>query len=124
MKLLTVDDSAVMRRIIADGAAVAGFDVLEAANGEAALDILSREAAEVAVILLDWNMPGLNGLETLKRIKADPRTAEIPVMMVTTESDRKSIVRAVQAGAANYLAKPFAAEDLITKIMQTVGEGT
>jgi two-component system, chemotaxis family, chemotaxis protein CheY len=124
MKLLTVDDSAMMRKIIADAAAVTGFDVLEAENGDRALALLKAEAKDIAIILLDWNMPGMNGLELLRKIKSDKKTAKIPVMMVTTESERANVVQAIQAGAANYLAKPFAQEDLITKIMQTIGAGS
>jgi len=124
MKLLTVDDSAMMRKIVADAAAVTGFDVLEAENGDEALKILDAEAKDIAIVLLDWNMPGMNGLEVLKKIKSNKRIAKIPVMMVTTESERANILKAIQAGAANYLAKPFAMEDLITKIMQTVGAGS
>ena len=78
---------------------------------------------DVVLLLSDINMPGMNGLEVLKEIRADSRYGKVPVMMVTTESERANIVKAVQAGADNYLAKPFASEDLVTRILQTLGEG-
>ena len=120
MKLLTVDDSAMMRKIIADASEVLGFEALEAENGEKALEILEAEWQDISLVLLDWNMPVMNGLDVLKKIKADRRMAGIPVMMVTTESERKNIIKAIQEGASSYLSKPFVPEDLITKIMQSV----
>lgn len=119
MKLLTVDDSAMVRKIIANAGATMGLDVLEAENGEQALKVLKKEWADISLILLDWNMPGMNGLDVLKKIKANERFAGIPVMMVTTESERECVLLAIQEGAANYLSKPFAIEDLIAKIMKT-----
>lgn len=121
MKLLTVDDSAMVRKIISDAAAVIGFEALEAATGEEAMQILQKEGNNVSLVLLDWNMPGMNGLEVLQKIKADPVINKIPVMMVTTESERKNIIKAIQQGASNYLSKPFAPEDLITKMMNSLG---
>jgi len=123
MKLLTVDDSAMMRKIIADASEVIGFEALEAENGEQALKLLETEWKNISLILLDWNMPGMNGLEVLKELKKDSRFSAIPVMMVTTESERIRVVQAIQLGAANYLSKPFVPEDLITKIMQSLGMG-
>jgi two-component system chemotaxis response regulator CheY len=123
MKILSVDDSSTMRRIIAGAAGVMGIETLGAANGAEALKILEAESAHISVILLDINMPGMSGLELLKKIKADPRWAAIPVMMVTSESERQNVIEAIQAGASSYLAKPFAPEDLIKKIAQSLGHG-
>ncbi len=123
MKLLTVDDSAMMRRIISDAGEAIGFEAVGAANGADALAVLEKRYQEINLVLLDWNMPGISGLDVLRRIKAHPQWSGIPVMMVTTESERRNILKAIQEGAANYLTKPFATEDLITKILQTTGQG-
>jgi len=124
MKLLCADDSLTIRRIISDAAETVGMETYAVEDGEKALGILRTHADEIAVILLDWNMPGLNGLEVLQRIKATPGWRDIPVMMVTTESERTSILAAIKSGANNYLTKPFSSEDLIMKIMQCLGQGS
>ena len=123
MKVLSVDDSVMIRRVIKNAVDVLGFDFLEAGDGQEALDILEKEYADVGLVLLDWNMPVLTGIETLKRIKADSRYAKIPVVMVTTEVERGKVVEAISAGARQYIMKPFSHEDLMTKIMQTLGMG-
>jgi len=123
MKLLTVDDSAMMRKIIADAGEVIGFEAVGAASGMEALEVLEQQGGEISLILLDWNMPGMTGIELLRKIKADERWKNIPTMMVTTDSEREKIVEAIQVGATNYLAKPFAPEDLIAKMMQSIGQG-
>jgi two-component system chemotaxis response regulator CheY len=122
-KVLSVDDSGVMRKIIGRTVDVLGYGFLEAANGLEALDVLAKNHQEVALIILDVNMPEMDGFEFLDKIKANPAYQPIPVMMLTTESDRPKIIRAIQAGAANYLCKPFQQEDLITKVAECLGEG-
>lgn len=123
-KVLSVDDSRMMRAIIKGAAESLGFDVLEAGNGEEAFQVLeANDAADISLILLDVNMPGMNGFEVLEKLKADNRYMEIPVMMVTTESERANIVRAIKAGAANYVCKPFTPEELVTKIAESMGQG-
>ncbi|NCC50995.1 MAG: response regulator [Spartobacteria bacterium] len=123
MKMLTVDDSAMMRKIIADAGEVIGFECMGAGTGEEALSLLEQQEHKFDLILLDWNMPGMSGIEVLRKLKADERWKDIPVMMVTTDSEREKIIEAIQVGATNYLAKPFAPEDLISKMMQSVGQG-
>lgn len=123
MKLLTIDDSRTIRRVISDIGNTLGYDVLEAENGKVALEVLTESGPEVGLILLDWNMPGMNGLEVLKTVKADPRWKHIPVMMVTTEGEKDYIVQSIQAGAAHYLTKPFTQEDMAARIMETLGMG-
>lgn len=122
-KILSVDDSTVIRRIIAGTVEVLGYATLEASDGEEALGILKENHKEIILVLLDWNMPGMNGFELLKKIKADERYSGIPVMMVTTESERENIIRAIQAGAKHYLTKPFTQQDLAARIMECLGMG-
>ena len=121
MKILSVDDSTVVRKIIRSAIGVLGHDFAEAEDGEEALSLLETEYSDIGLILLDWNMPGLNGYEVLLILKEDERYKDIPVMMVTTESEKSNIVSAVRAGAINYLTKPFSNEDLLTKIMECTG---
>ncbi len=121
MKILSIDDSGIIRKIIKSSVGVLGYDFIEAEDGEEALKLLSDEYNEIGLILLDWNMPGLDGYELLKILKSDDRYKEIPVMMVTTESEKSNIIRAIKAGAINYLTKPFSNEDLLTKIMECLG---
>lgn len=123
MKILTVDDSMTIRRIIAGAASVMGFETIGAPDAAEALKVLETEGANLSLVLLDINMPGISGLDLLKIIKADSRWKAIPVMMVTSETERASVITAIQAGATSYLAKPFAPEDLIKKIMQSIGQG-
>jgi len=123
MKLLTIDDSRMIRRVICDVAATIGFETIEAESGGRGLQAMKAETEAIELVLLDWNMPGMNGLEVLKEIKADQDLQHIPVMMVTTEGERKNIVAAIQAGAVNYLTKPFTQEDLAAKIYEILGMG-
>jgi two-component system chemotaxis response regulator CheY len=121
MKILSVDDSAIMRKIIRGAVDMLGLEFLEAENGQIALDILNRDYLDIGLVLLDWNMPVKDGYETLVAIKTDPRLKHIPVMMVTTEGERTNVIRAIQAGAQHYLMKPFTQEDLLKRIMECIG---
>jgi two-component system chemotaxis response regulator CheY len=122
-KVLSVDDSGVMRRIIGRTVDVLGYGFLEAANGLEALDVIAKNGDDIALIILDVNMPEMDGFELLRRLKADPKYKHIPVMMLTTESERSRIIEAIQAGAVNYICKPFQPEDLTVKIAESLGEG-
>lgn len=121
MKILIVDDSRVMRRIIAGSAQVMGYEVLEAGNGREALDILETEAPNVIAITLDIAMPEMNGMECLEALKANERFAQIPVMMVSAESDKETLLRAIRIGAKHYVTKPFTPEDVTTRLMEMIG---
>jgi two-component system, chemotaxis family, chemotaxis protein CheY len=123
MKLMTVDDSKIIRRIISDIGTSLGYEVVEAEHGEAALKILQTQAKQIDLILLDWNMPGMNGLEVLEALKASPAWKHIPVMMVTTEGEKSYIIRAVQAGAIHYVTKPFSQQKLAGTILEALGQG-
>jgi two-component system chemotaxis response regulator CheY len=121
MKILTVDDSRMIRMIIINTLKSLGYEALEAANADKALEVLEEKSSEINLILLDWNMPGMNGYDLLKIIKSSDRFKHIPVMMVTTEGERKNVIKAIQSGADNYLTKPFTPEDLSIKILECLG---
>lgn len=120
MKILSVDDSRTIRRIIGRVVEGMGYEFLEAGDGREALQVLEANP-ETGLILLDWNMPVLDGYETLKAIRRDPQTKGIPVMMVTTESEKLRMVAALKAGATHYLVKPFSGDDLINRIRECLG---
>lgn len=121
MKVLIIDDSSVARKTIALTVETLGYSVIEAKNGEEGLTMLSEQADQIALIMLDWNMPGMSGLEVLQEIRKAPASESIPVMMVTTEMERKNMVEAVKAGANHYLTKPFTPEDLSVRVLQCLG---
>ncbi len=121
MKILTVDDSRMIRMIIINTLKSLGYEALEAANADKALEVLQDNFQEINLILLDWNMPGMNGYELLKILKTSDKYKHIPVMMVTTEGERRNVIKAIQTGADNYLTKPFTPEDLSIKILECLG---
>lgn len=121
MKILAVDDSMVMLKILSGTIAGLGYEPLIAPNGKEALEVLERQIDEIALIILDWNMPVLGGLDTLVLIRASERFRHIPVLMVTTESERKNLIQAMQAGASQYLTKPFSSEELAVRIVECLG---
>jgi len=123
MKLLAVDDSSVIRKVIIATADVLEIETIEAEDGVEALEKLAAYYEEIDLVLLDWNMPEMNGYDVLVEIKSSDKYKHIPVMMVTTEGQQSSIVAAVRAGADNYLVKPFTVEELETKIVECLGKG-
>ncbi len=116
MKALIVDDSLVIRNIIENGIKPLGYAVLHAGNGKEALDILDQHAQDVSLVLLDWNMPILNGYETVVEIRKRTSCNHISILMISTESEDEKIGAAIAAGAHDYLAKPFTADELAAKI--------
>ena len=123
MKILIVDDSSVMRKVIKAAADVLDLETEEAQDGIEALELLSENYQDIDLVLLDWNMPGKTGFEVLEEIKRTEKYKDIPVMMVTTEGHKTSIVAAVRAGAENYLVKPFTVDELESKIVECIGKG-
>lgn len=117
MKLaLVVDDARAMRAILAKFLVELGFEVREAASGlEALVEIRRKPVPDL--VLVDWNMPEMDGCEFLRRIRAEEQFAEVPVMMVTTESEMDRVTVALDAGANEYLMKPFDKETLLEKLM-------
>lgn len=115
MKALIVDDSRAMRMIIARTLKALGFEITEAANGREALDaIASKGPFDVA--LVDWNMPVMDGFEFVCTARTDPANKDMRIMMVTTETEMTQVTRALQAGASEYLMKPFPPEAIAEKL--------
>lgn len=115
MKILIVDDFSTMRRIIKNLLRDLGFNnTLEADDGVTALPIL--EAGGIDFLVTDWNMPGMQGIDLLKAVRADEKLASLPVLMVTAETKREQIIEAAQAGVNGYIVKPFTAATLKEKI--------
>lgn len=108
-KILVVDDSRVMRRIIASFLAETGYDdVLEASDVSCALKIMETE--RVAVVICDYSLPGMSGLELLKAIRHDPVNKDMPFVMVTAEAQLRNIIATFREGAQQYVTKPFTSE--------------
>jgi two-component system chemotaxis response regulator CheY len=116
MRALVVDDSRSMRTIILKQLKELGFEVYEAENGHEAMSRL-HEVKNINLVLLDWNMPEMDGLEVLSLIRAEPAYKEVRVMMVTTESEMSRVATALEAGASEYLMKPFDREALLEKLI-------
>jgi len=119
-KALVVDDSRAVRMILARTLKELGFEVREAANGREALDVIETEKTAVSLVLADWNMPEINGLELLKRLRQKPELASLVVVMVTTETELDQMAAALEAGANEYVMKPFT-KDILVEKLQLVG---
>ncbi|MGD0873051.1 MAG: response regulator [Bryobacteraceae bacterium] len=119
-KALVVDDSRAVRMILAKTLKELGFEVREAANGREALEVIEAEKTAVTLVLADWNMPEINGLELLKRLRQNPELSRLVVVMVTTETELDQMAVALEAGANEYVMKPFTREILVEKL-QLVG---
>lgn len=115
MKALVIDDSRVMRRIVSSILHEVGFDTVEAADGREAIDRL-EEHSDVTLCCIDWNMPVMNGYEFIVAVRKREEWRDITLMMVTTEGEQDQIVRALAAGAHEYVIKPFTPEIIIDKL--------
>lgn len=115
-KALVVDDSRAMRMILAKTLKELGFEVCEAANGREALEVIEAEQGALTLVLADWNMPEINGLDLLKRLRQNPELSSLVVVMVTTETELDQMVAALEAGANEYVMKPFTREILVEKL--------
>lgn len=115
MRALVIDDSRTVRIIIGKYLKEIGVDVEEAANGREALERL-RQLPGIAIALIDWNMPEMNGLDFVRAVRSDAALKDIILMMVTTETEREQVVRALEAGANEYVMKPFTKDVLLTKL--------
>ena len=120
LKFLVVDDFSTMRRIVKNLLNDLGYaNVAEADDGQSALPML--KAGGFDFLVTDWNMPGMPGLDLLKAVRADPKLAKMPVLMLTAEAKREQIIEAAQAGVSGYVIKPFTAITLKEKIDKILG---
>ena len=115
MHVLVVDDSRAMRAILRSFLQEAGFEVSEACDGREALERL-KENGKFQLILIDWNMPPLDGYELLQALRADHAHDNTHLVMVTTETEMEQVTRALEAGANEYIMKPFTKETLLEKL--------
>ena len=121
MKLLVVDDSSTMRRIIKNTLARLGHkDILEGADGVEGWAALDANP-EVDMLITDWNMPEMNGLELVVKVRADERFKDLPIIMVTTEGGKAEVITALKAGVNNYIVKPFTPQVLKEKLAAVMG---
>ncbi len=120
MKILIVDDFATMRRIIKGALKQLGFkNIIEAEDGSDAITLLKKE--KVDLILSDWNMPKMSGLEFLKEVRSNESLKQTPFIMVTAEGQKDSVVDAIKSGVTNYIIKPFTPEILGEKLKKVFG---
>lgn len=120
LKILVVDDFATMRKIIKNILTQLGFkNIFEADDGTSALEVLKKE--KIDIIISDWNMPKMNGLELLKKVKGDPNLKDIIFIMVTAEAQKDNVIEAIKHGVNQYIVKPFTPETLKEKLEKVLG---
>lgn len=123
LKVLVVDDMSTMRRILKNVLKQIGYtDLHEAEDGAVGLKKL-REGG-FGLVVSDWNMPVMSGIELLRAIRADSDIKHLPVLMVTAEAEKDNIIEAVQAGVSNYVVKPFTADALLEKLQKIFAKKT
>ena len=116
MKILVVDDSSTMRRIIKNTLGRLGHkDILEAEDGAVAWKVMG-ENADIDILVTDWNMPEMNGLELVQKVRAEEKYVDLPIIMVTTEGGKTEVITALKAGVNNYIVKPFTPQVLQEKL--------
>ena len=115
MRVLVIDDSRAVRMIIGSILGELGMDVVEAADGRQALAML-EENPDVELMLVDWNMPQMNGFDFIRAVRSQRAYDGVRIMMVTTETEGVQVARALEAGASEYLMKPFTKEVLVAKL--------
>jgi two-component system chemotaxis response regulator CheY len=120
MRFLIVDDSSTMRRILINTLTKLGYaQFLEASNGREGLDRL--DGGNVDIIITDWNMPEMNGIDFVRAVRTLPNGRRMPVLMVTTNAAKDDVAEALDAGVNNYVVKPFTAETIKEKIDAVLG---
>lgn len=115
-KALVVDDSKMIRMVLRRILTEVGFEVCEAGNGKEALAIVDPEPGRLSIVLADWNMPEMNGLELLKELRKRQNLSSVKVIMVTTEAELGHMTAALEAGANEYVMKPFTKEVICEKL--------
>jgi two-component system chemotaxis response regulator CheY len=113
---LVIDDSRAMRAILGKQLKQLGYDVVEAEHGEQALERLASCPSMPVLALVDWNMPRMNGIEFVRAVRGRPAFAQMRLMMVTTETELSQVRTALEAGANEYLMKPFTPDALLQKL--------
>jgi two-component system chemotaxis response regulator CheY len=113
---MVIDDSRAMRMILSRTLERLGYEVAQASNGKDALEQLHRDGSPVSLFLVDWNMPEMNGLDFVKSLRSEPKYGAVPVMMVTTETEAEQMAAALEAGANEYVIKPFTEETIEDKL--------
>jgi two-component system chemotaxis response regulator CheY len=116
-KALVVDDSRAVRMILANTLKELGFEVCQAANGREALEVIQAGNTALSLVLVDWNMPEINGFELLKRLRQAPELSSLVIVMVTTETELDQMAAALEAGANEYVMKPFTKDILVEKLL-------
>ncbi len=119
MRAMVIDDSRAIRLILGKMLKELGFEVIDAENGAVAMDRL-RTSEKVDIALVDWNMPEMNGYEFVCAVRKEEAYKDLPLMMVTTETEMSQVVKALEAGANEYVMKPFTKE-MITEKMTLMG---
>ncbi|BCZ17450.1 Chemotaxis protein CheY [Helicobacter sp. NHP19-003] len=121
MKILIVDDSSTMRRIIRNTLQRLGYeDIMEAEHGVEAWGKLDANDT-TGVLITDWNMPEMNGLDLVKKVRSDGRFKDLPIIMITTEGGKAEVITALKAGVNNYIVKPFTPQVLKEKLEVVLG---
>ena len=115
MRALVIDDSRTVRMIIGQTLREFGMEVLEAGNGLEALEQI-QENPDVELMLVDWNMPKMNGIDFIRAVRSQPAFDSARILMVTSEAQSDHVIEAIQAGANEYLMKPFSKEVLVAKL--------
>jgi two-component system, chemotaxis family, chemotaxis protein CheY len=115
-RAVVIDDSKAIRMILEKTLTGLGYEVVQARNGKEALELFQKDAGGYSLALVDWNMPEMNGLEFVKRLRAEPRFASVLLVMVTTETQVEQMVAALEAGANEYVMKPFTREIIEDKL--------
>ncbi len=115
-KALVVDDSKTMRTILGKMLVGIGYEVCQAGNGREALEVMDREYPDVSLVLADWNMPEMNGLDLIKIVRSNPLYSSMPILMITTRGTEHDVVEALQAKVNSYIMKPFTPQELKEKI--------
>ena len=115
MNVMIIDDSKTMRMIIGRTIKELGHAIVEAGNGKEGLARL-HESAAVDLVMVDWNMPEMNGLEFVTSLRSEEKYRKLPVMMVTTETEADNVTKALAAGANEYIMKPFTKETVKEKL--------
>ena len=116
-KVLIVDDMLTMRKLVSKSLKSMGFkEIVEAADGQIAWEILNDSSQGIQLVVSDWNMPNCTGLDLLKRVRADGRLKAIPFILLTAETEESQVKDAIMAGVDNYITKPFSNDTLKAKL--------